>query len=535
MTEALPPALRALCELERCRRLPEYFATRHLAHHARLPFAPFHRVLFAWHAAMGGPVATRRGRRHVIAAPRGFAKSTVASLILTLHDIIFAREPYIVLLSATERQAAQRLAAIRRELTRPALAHLVAGGILQSTRHSLSTPHCRMEARGAGAELRGLLHDAHRPTKILLDDAEASAAASSEAARLRLHDWFAEVVEHLGGVYTNILAVGTILHPRGLLATLAARADFSAHIVRAVETFPPATAEWAAWRALLLDMAQPARRAMARAHFLAHRAAMEYGAVVAWPEKEDIEELMAQLTLQGRRAFYQEKQNTPLGPEDALFPIDRIPAAIPTTTGWTIQLDGPEGARPLRQLDHAAHPLRFGYLDAAMANGPRADFAALASVLLWPDGTMIADLVTARRIAPSAQVAMLFAEHAAHPFQRLAIEGTGFQQLLTMPIAEEERRRRAAGTPMVLPIVVVHPRQAKAHRIAALEPHFLAGRLALSGRVDEELREELANWPRCAHDDALDALAGAVELARRHAADAPRVSMTAPRRRAPMG
>src|SRR5690606_41735477 len=70
-----------------------------------------HRALHAF------PPRRSSDLRLALAAPRGSAKSTVASLILTLHDIVYEREPYILLISATKRQAQQRLAAIRKELT----------------------------------------------------------------------------------------------------------------------------------------------------------------------------------------------------------------------------------------------------------------------------------------------------------------------------------------------------------------------------------------------------------------------------------
>ena len=110
-------------------------------------------------------------------------------------------------------------------------------------------------------------------------------------------------------------------------------------------------------------------------------------------------------------------------------------------------------------------------------------------------------------------MARLFDAHHARPFERLAIEGTGFQELLTIPIEEERTRRRASGHRFDLPVDVALPRRSKAARISALEPLLTSGALALSPDLDEEFWEELANWPRTRHDDALDAVAGAIELA----------------------
>ncbi len=197
---------RALIRL-RMKEDPEFFARRLFPDYCRLPFSPMHRAIFRWHGRMGeGRVPSRRGLRFALAAPRGSAKSTLVSLILPLHDLLFRREKYMVLLSATERQAAQRLRAVRRELTRFPSRHC------RLTARVLEYGKARMEAHGAGTELRGISHGSWRPTKIILDDAETSRCATSGRARLRLRDWFAEIVEYLGDSYTHLLAIGTILH-----------------------------------------------------------------------------------------------------------------------------------------------------------------------------------------------------------------------------------------------------------------------------------------------------------------------------------
>ncbi|MBX3728568.1 MAG: hypothetical protein KF858_05235 [Candidatus Sumerlaeia bacterium] len=494
------------------------FARQALGHHLRLPFAPFHRTLFAWHRRMGAHALPHRaGLRFALAAPRGHAKSTVVSLLLVLHDLVYARERYILLLSATQRQAQQRLRAIRAELAGdtplvrwfPHLLHRVG-----ATNRTLEANSVRIEAFGAGAEMRGVSFDSWRPTKIVLDDVESSAAAESARRRRALHDWFAEVVEHLGAPYTHLLAIGTVLHPKGLLATLLDRADFESLHCRALERFPAPSPEWQQWRSLLTDHAVPDRRESARAHFLAHRETMTADARTLWPEHEDCEHLMTQLVVQGRRAFFQEKQNEPLGPEEALFDPETAWRARRRPDG-TVELLAPGAVTAAIVI--ARGDLRlFAYHDAALGKRRAAgagDFAALAAVGLAPDGRLVALSLWVRRAPASAQVAALFDMHEALGFERLGIEGTGFQELLTLPIEEERRRRARAGRRADLPVEVIHPRRRKEARIAALEPLLASGRLALAEDLPEEFWIELARYPRTEHDDALDALAGAVELA----------------------
>lgn len=511
--ERLQAPARQLAIYTRMHGNPGYFARTLLPHHCRLPFAGFHRLLFRWHQRMGEAIDGRTGLRHAIAAPRGCAKSTIVSLVLPLHDLLYCRERYVLLLSATERQARGRLRAIRDELDRGAISGWLRDRPIRLTAGTLHCGNIRVDAFGAGSEIRGVSHDGYRPTKIILDDAEASSSATSGRARERLDEWFITIVEHLGDVYTHIIAAGTILHGRGLLATLLARADFVGHVQRSIEEFSTEAIHWEQWRGMLLDFSNPDRRDAARSHFLKHREAMLRGSAVAWEEKEDYEILMAQLTLQGRRAFYQEKQNEPLGPEDALFDPEGILRAIVSDGALLIQTTSGTTVRVYKDISTAR---RFGYLDAAMGKKRKSgDFAALAVVLHLPDSTLVVERLLARRMNPSTQVQRLLDFHEMAPFDRLGIEGTGFQELLLLPIEEERRRRAARGREAGLPIEVIHPRRSKQVRIASLEPLFTAGRLAIASDLDEEFWEELANYPRARHDDALDALAGAVELATR--------------------
>lgn len=494
----------------------EAFINFYLPAQCRLPFAPIHRVLMEWHMEMTvRKIATRRGRRYVMAAPRGSAKSTVASFALVLHDIVFQRERYIVLLSATERQARQRLRAISHELRRGRLSDINKCGEKRFTTTSLLSNGVQVDAYGAGTEIRGITANGFRPTKIILDDAEASRAADSPRAREHLLEWYTEIVEHLGDVYTHILAVGTVLHERGLIATLMARPDFHTHRARSIESFATRADLWTQWRARLMDFSDAERRETAREFFLLHREEMERGTAVLWPEKEDYEHLFAQLTLQGRRAFYQEKQNQPLGAEDALFDPEIALRAV--ECGTTLEIIPAGGGAPLRRYEHFEKTARrFRFLDGAMGKSSarkRGDFAVLATVVLLPDRSLVLEDLWARRASPTEQVRRLFDSHAARPCERLAIEGTGFQELFATLIEEERRARHRAGLVADLPVTVMHPRRSKAARIAALEPMLANGTLALSPGLDEEFWEELANYPRTPHDDALDAAASAATLA----------------------
>lgn len=534
LERAASPQRRAALMIERQRTDVALFARHVLGGYLRLRFAPFHHRLFDWHRVAGAvPLPDRTGHRLAVAAPRGSAKSTIVSFMLTLHDIVYARERYILLVSATQRQAQQRLRALRNELAGDtALVGLHPRAALERRRRSapgnkvapaasnaasvLVANGVRVEAFGGGQEMRGISHDGWRPTKIILDDAESSASAASPRARQKLHDWFGEVVEHLGDRYTHLLAIGTILHPAALLPTLMARPDFESLLCRSIEEFAAPSPLWEEWRALLTDATRPHRREEARAFFERHRQAMEAGTRVLWPEHEDYEHLQAQIITQGRRAFFQEKQNAPLGPEDALFDGERCWRLRGEGEGWTrVPPAIGDGAASSGRYDSRA--LRyFAFLDSALgkrrADGT-GDFAALATVGVASDGTLALVDLWAKRAPPSAQIEAVFQRHDLFGYERVAFEGTGFQELIADPFHRLGAERTREGLRPPPPLEIVKPTRRKEARIATLEPLLATGRLALAEGLPEEFWDELARYPRVQHDDALDAAAGAVELA----------------------
>ncbi len=495
----------------------------------RLPFAPFHYQLFEEHNLMNRtPLAQRTGRRTCLAAPRGSAKSTVVSFLLALHDIVYQREAYIILISATQRQAQQRLRALRRELTEQTpLVRLFAPrynkNTVQSSERYLVAGNTRIEAFGAGVEMRGISHNGWRPTKVILDDAESSAAAQSPRRRQRLHDWFSEVVEPIGQQQTHFLAIGTVLHAESLLSTLLTRPDFTALRLASITQFAPDSHHWRYWKALLTDSTSQApgmgtTRQAARQYFLQHKAEMEQGAEVLWPESEDYEQLLTQLTVQGRRSFYQEKQNQPQGPEDALFRPREAWIARRTDTGWSLKSPWSTN-NPLQPMrTYKRDELRItAHLDSALGKSKAAnegDFAALAVLAEAGDSQLIAIDCWVKRSSPTEQLIALFNLHEEYNFQAVTIEGTGFQELLEHPLEEERIRRQTQGRPCSFFVNFVKPHLKKELRIAKLDPLLCNGKLALAESLPEEFWRELSDFPRTAYDDALDALAAAVEYRR---------------------
>ncbi|MFW6286488.1 MAG: phage terminase large subunit [Candidatus Sumerlaeota bacterium] len=156
-----------------------------------------------------------------------------------------------------------------------------------------------------------------------------------------------------------------------------------------------------------------------------------------------------------------------------------------------------------------------GFLDAATGRGSarkQGDYAAVATVGRDPQGALYVLDIWLERAAPSRQVAVLFDLHERWNYALFGFETNCFQQLLLLPIEEERKRRRAAGRPWQLPLQQVHHAENKQMRLARLEPLITHGWMRFSRRLPQQFWAQLEGFPRAAHDDALDALEGAVAL-----------------------
>lgn len=202
----------------------EYFFPHHVNPNIGVP--EFHRTIYDM-------INDRTKEYGAIIAPRGFAKTTVALLINTLHSIAYGKERCIVLISETSLKARRDLSSIRTELEFNQKFRAVYGDLTTTKKWTqddiLTKNGIYIVALGAGKQIRGLKHPfgPWRPTLIILDDPESvNTNVNSPHARQRTKDWFNSDVcfalargrsSEIPGV---IRVIGTIVHNDCLLANL---------------------------------------------------------------------------------------------------------------------------------------------------------------------------------------------------------------------------------------------------------------------------------------------------------------------------
>ncbi len=163
-----------------------------------------------------------------IAAPRGFAKSTIVLLIYGLHCLLFNQGEDILTISKSANLAEDWLRKIKSELENNERIRQDFGGLFQwgekdskrwTSNHILiqqeNLVFSQLRARGRGCQVRGL-----RPTKVLADDLEDEEEVRSEEQRKFLREWFFGSLLNVLKTDQQLVVIGTVLHPLSLLAEL---------------------------------------------------------------------------------------------------------------------------------------------------------------------------------------------------------------------------------------------------------------------------------------------------------------------------
>ncbi|MGN1274375.1 MAG: hypothetical protein ACI4UF_07270, partial [Thermoguttaceae bacterium] len=232
----------------------------------------------------------QRGSRLNVLAPRGNAKSTIGTLAFPLRCALEGVEPYIWIVSDTQDQACLHLENLRQALaSSPALKlryESALNGKIRSREDRLLLPNgVLIEAYGTGQKLRGRRHGAHRPSLIVGDDLQNEAYCRSARLRHTSREWFFGTLLKAGNSRTNVIHLATALHRDALALELSRTPGWRSRIFRSILRWPDRMDLWDEWERLYF--AAP-HGLTAQRFYETHREEMHLGAVVLWPEEEDL-------------------------------------------------------------------------------------------------------------------------------------------------------------------------------------------------------------------------------------------------------
>jgi predicted phage terminase large subunit-like protein len=469
------------------------WARKYLQGYFTRPFSLFH----VWLVEHLQDLHTRRATRLALVAPRGSAKSTWISLAYPLWAALNRYEPYILIISDTQGQARLLLEAIKRELEdNPALAQAYPAAVDKGSPWGQDRIRLAngvvIEALGTGAKIRGRRNRAERPSLIIVDDPENDEHVTSTLQRERSWSWFNRAVANAGTPQTNILVLGTALHRDCLVLHLTRTAGWQARIFKAIEKWPERMDLWAGWEETYVDVEDPEHEVKAQQYYKQNRQAMDQGAVLLWPEREDLYTLMTLRATIGWAAFASEKQGDPVNPEACEWPSEYF--------------DGPGF-----WFEQWPASLLFRVLSLDPSKGKDADkgdYSALVKIGIDKAGVMFVEADLQRRPTPQivADVVEMVRQFKPDGF---AIEINQFQELLCadfLRVGQEQRTH--------LPIFEINNQVNKNVRIRRLGPYLSQRKLRFKTRSPGTalLVQQLRDFPVGDHDDGPDAMEQGLRL-----------------------
>jgi predicted phage terminase large subunit-like protein len=493
----------------RCATDIELFARTYFPHYCTYPFNELHRDMFK--ATEFGERSVRRAR----AAPRGFAKSTVEALIKPIHDVCYGLEKFIVIFSNTQDQAYQKLRDIRSEifnnhrLVNDYSIHFRVKNpgsgeyILYCMDHA-----CLFQGFGSATEVRGIRFGAERPTKIIVDDGEHSEEVLNESIRKKYEDWMFQVVSKLGNKKTNISVIGTILHPESLLTNLIKNPAYDGKIYKAIISWSERQDLWDKWKQIYINLDEEDRKTKADLFYKENEVEMLKGVKVLWPEKESYLDLQKELIETGKRAFWKEKMNEPIGGDDHLF--EELHYYRETSEGFLIEKTGQ--LVPWKHLKGANGEWlsSFGAIDPATGQTPSkpgksSDYACLVTAVRDPKGRIFIHHDITKRISPTKQIASIFDLHVQWNYSKYAVETNLYRNLLLPNImAEKKRIEQEIKKAVKIPFYDVLQVENKQKRIYTLEPKIAHGWILFNRSLSQEFIRMFDAYPFGDHDDAPD-------------------------------
>ncbi|GEM_PF-72744 len=512
------PASRGVLET-RPDRVPALdFGRQYFSHYCMLPPSRLHVELCDEFERI---LAAPDGERIAIAAPRGSAKTTWASLLLPLMCIAYDLKRFVVLISDTQAQAIQYLSDIKHELTEnlelaEAFPYVVGKGPIWRADEIVTASGCKVMALGAGQRIRGRRYRQWRPDLVILDDLENDELVRSAEQRDKLHKWLLGAVLKAKGPRQklDVLVLGTVMHFDSVLSRLLNREEskgWRTRFYQAVIEWATHEEMWATWETLYTDFSESdeERERAALEYYETHELQMLEGTEVLWPEGQSYYELMKIRIDEGPRSFDAELQNEPVDPTDQFFEEKRF--------RW-FDLEEVEGTWWLRPDEGDAIRLQdcdiYGACDPSMGKqNKHSDPSALAVLACYPalsrsngDGQYRSYWLIecdVRRRRPSEILDEIEEMHQTWGFMRFGCEAVQFQELFADDVADR--------CPS-LNVKKLIPTKDKGLRIERLQPFIHSGRLKWNRRITVAYKQTLYYGQR-GHDDGPDCIEMAMEVA----------------------
>lgn len=266
-----------------------------------------------------------RNARLAIAAARGHSKSGMFSNALPLHQIVYRKRRYILVISETDTLSKKLIGWVNKQLKfneklREDFGILLHEKNTMNTKDNeelfITTNNILVESSSSGKQLRGKRHGAVRPDLVIVDDPSSTNNEGTKDAREKLVHWFNSVVIPIGSKATAIILVGTMVSATGLLNHVLKRRDFKASFHGAVIKEPDNPQLWEKYCEIY---ARSEESAESNEFYEANKESLEAGVILAWPWRWTYRALMHEKVNMGTRAYNSEFRNLAFSEDEQFF------------------------------------------------------------------------------------------------------------------------------------------------------------------------------------------------------------------------
>lgn len=424
-----------------------------------------------------------KSRSEAIAAPRGEAKSTIATQLHTLWRICVNKTHFALIVMDSIDQAYPMLETIKAELeSNPRLQtdfpQACGQGRVWQAGQIVTQNGIKVAVAGSGKKLRGMRHGPYRPDLVVLDDIENDEQVENPVQRLKLQRWLEKAIKPLGGVgkKMDILYIGTILHYDSVLSRVLKNKFWNSRVFRAIKRFPDRMDLWQEWETTWRNDGEDA----AMSFYEQNQSEMERGAETSWAARGILDLMIIRADI-GSHSFSCEYQNDPASSDDSPF-ADLMDSCYFSSLPSDVVF--------------------YGAIDPSLgkAGAGRDPSAILIGAYQKSTGTLFVEVAKIARRVPDKIIEETIALHKTYHCQVWAVETVQFQAFF-----KDELVKRSAQRGCTVPARGVKPNTDKALRIESLQPHIANGLIKFRAE-QRELIEQLRHFPHADHDDGPDAL-----------------------------
>lgn len=436
--------------------------------------------------------------------PRGHAKSAYLSNIFPIHQIVYKKRHYILIVSETESSSRKFVEWIGDQLKFNKKLVEDFGVILHENKMAntadnqegfVTVSDIRVQAASIGKQLRGARHGAYRPDLVVLDDLESAKNTNTKELREKNLHWFNSVIMPIGDITrTAYIYMGTLIHGQGLLPNVLQRSDFKSKIYSAIISEPENQELWEKLEKILRNVENPNRQEEAEEFYYSHKEEMDKGAETLWNDRFPYFELMKIKINIGSRAFGSEYLNRPTDDETAIFKPSLFTYYEDKDLYYT------DGRHMNLEL--------FGFWDIAIGKNSRSDYNAIITLgrdkrtgILYVIDAWAAKVPMHRALEVAVQKIKEYG-HKTFGVETIQAQYDMYRQL---------RERLTKDNCYKTRVLAVNPTTKKENRIEQIEPLVEQGILRFK-RTHRLLLEQLEQFPNGDYDDLPDALASAVEI-----------------------